>query len=737
MASSGSQLPEEIDENFLLCGICCERYKNPKILPCLHSFCEPCLGKLADEMGAITCPVCRRVHELTDNGVAGIQVNIFLNDLITLFEQQKSVNTSKKCDGCEQGDAINHCTVCSFDFCSNCVTIHGKLPTTKSHLLLGFDEYMAAKSADPASVQPPVYCNSHQDYQVEFYCDTCNTVICLKCTALDHPLTKHQYRCVKDAAKHFTENLRVVIDKVKVKETEANNSKLKVQQIFESLEKCFQREEESLRKHIRQIIDEITRLIQENGNKLLTELKGEYEKRKVNLTAQLKELDIAESDLTSTREYVEKLMHYGNASQLMSAKRRVDHQTEELLKVQTQVEPVEDDYMEFQQCDDFCRGKSLGTIKFIPTVYKVDSVTPTVRVGEDITCTIRSANESSLNKEEVSYHVQVEAVMKTPNGNTQKVEVKDNENGTMTLKTRVEVEGEHELSVTVCKKPVEGSPVNIKVIAKKGLMCKFGEKGLGVGQFNDIRGVTMMGNGDVLVAEYNNQILQNFTVNGRHRKMFKFANVSNFHPYDAAVSVNGNVFTTDCGNNQVIVCDENGELIRCFGKGKIRGPIGIAISPVNGRVYIVDYVAHCIHIYDQDGNHIKSFGSNGSQKGQFSNPWFVCINTVGNVYVSDAGNYRIQVFNGDGYFLYTFGSHGSGDGQMNWPQGVAMDKHGYVYVTEYINNRIVKYESNGKFVCRIDDVSDGLSSPTGVCVTDDDRVIVADNGNSCIKVFTQ
>ncbi|XP_070560126.1 tripartite motif-containing protein 2-like [Ptychodera flava] len=245
MASSGSQLPEQIDENFLLCGICCERYKNPKILPCLHSFCEPCLGKLADEMGAITCPVCRRVHELTDDGVAGIQVNIFLNDLIALFEEQKSVNTSKKCDGCEQGDVTKHCTVCSFDFCSNCATTHGKLPTTKSHRLLRFDEYMAAKSADPASVQPPVYCNTHQDYQVEFYCDTCNRTICLKCTALDHSKPEHLYRCVKDAAKEFTKNLHVVIDKVKVKETEANNSKLKVQRIVESLEKCFQEKREA------------------------------------------------------------------------------------------------------------------------------------------------------------------------------------------------------------------------------------------------------------------------------------------------------------------------------------------------------------------------------------------------------------------------------------------------------------------------------------------------------------
>ncbi|XP_070560152.1 tripartite motif-containing protein 2-like [Ptychodera flava] len=628
MAAKGSKLPEKFDENFFLCGICSERYKNAKILPCLHSFCEPCLGKLAEKRGAITCPVCRRVHELNDNGVAGIETNVFLNDLLEYFATHEDGFESKKCAICEEGKATTHCIECSFVICHACAKGHTKIPLTKSHRLLKLDEYHAAASANPASVEPPVYCNTHSKFQVEFYCDTCNMAICLKCTALDHSKPEHQYRCVKDAARRFSQYLSDVTTSVRVKERQAHDSKTTVQKVLQSLDKCYRGEKETIRKHIRQTIEEVTRLIQENGDEILTELKGEYDKRKVNLTAQLKELDIAENDLTSTREYVETLMHYGNASQLMSAKRRVDHQTEELLKAQTQLEPVEDDYMEFQQFDDFCRKKSLGTITFIPTVYKVESVTPTVRVGEDITCTIRSANESSLNKEEVSHRVKVEAVMKTPDGNTEKVEVKDNENGTMTLKTRVEVEGEHELSVTVCKKPVEGSPVNIKVIAKKGLMCKFGEKGSGIGQFNDLQGMTMMRNGDVLVAEYNNQRLQSFTVNGRHRKMFKFANVSNFHPYDAAVSVNGNVFTTDNGNNQVIVCDENGELIRCFGKGKIRLPIGIDINPVNGRVYIVDYGAHCIHIYDQDGNHIKSFGSNGSQKGQFSYPRFVCIDNA-------------------------------------------------------------------------------------------------------------
>ncbi|XP_070562403.1 tripartite motif-containing protein 2-like [Ptychodera flava] len=736
MAAKTSKLPSEIDENFLLCGICYERYKNAKILPCLHSFCEPCLSKLAEENGTITCPVCRRVHELTDSGVAGIEANVFLNDLLVYFAEQGG-DELNKCTACEDGKVTTRCIECAYHICFNCAKAHAKFPSTKSHRLLKLDEYHAAVSDDTASVQPPAYCNAHAEYQVEFYCDTCEIAICPKCTALDHPQTKHQYRHVNDAAKDFAGNLSTAIEKMKVKETEANNSKITAQGVLQSLDKSYQREEETLRKHTRQTIQEVTRLIQEDENKLLTELKGEYDKRKGNLTAQIKELDIAESDLTITREYVEKLMHYGNASQLMSAKKGVDHQTEELLKVKTQVEPVEDDYMEFRPFDDFCSDKSIGMIKFIQTVYKVDTVARTVRVGEEITCTIRSEEESILDMEKVSLSAKVEAVMKKPDGTPQEMKVKDNENGTMTLKTRVEEVGEHELSVSVCRKSVLGSPVRVNVIAKKGLVCKFGESGSGVGQLHNIWGMVMMENGDTLVGEYKNKRLQSFTVDRRHRKLFRFLNVNNFRPYDAAVSVNGNIFTTDGGNKKVIVCDENGKLIKCFGKGQFQCPVGIAINPLNGRVYVVDYTAHCIHIYDQEGNHIKSFGSYGSQEGQFHHPLFVCINNTGVVYVSEYSNHRIQAFNGDGHFLYTFGSYGSGDGQLNHPRGVAVDKHGYVYVADQSNNRIVKYESRGQFVCRIDDVGDSLNRPIGVCVTDDDRVIVADKGNNCIKVFAQ
>ncbi|XP_070554612.1 tripartite motif-containing protein 2-like [Ptychodera flava] len=245
--------------------------------------------------------------------------------------------------------------------------------------------------------------------------------------------------------------------------------------------------------------------------------------------------------------------------------------------------------------------------------------------------------------------------------------------------------------------------------------------------------MAMMKNGDALVCEYGNNRLQTFTVYGQHRRLFR--NTGRFCLKDATVSADGNIFCTEDGSKQVFVCDEKGKYIRRFGKGKILSPCGIAISPDSGILYIVDRRAHCVHVYDQDGNRLKLFGSHGRQAGQLNHPTFVCIDSSGNVYVSDSNNHRINVYDSDGNFLYTFGSHGSGRDQLDNPQGVAVDKNGRVYVADNNNNRLLQFTGDGTFISRVDDPQGGLKSPTGVCVTDDDLLMVSDCDNSCVRVF--
>ena len=53
---------EKLTEHFE-CLVCMEQFKEPKVLPCLHTFCMTCLQKLLKKQGAdhvITCPECRQ-----------------------------------------------------------------------------------------------------------------------------------------------------------------------------------------------------------------------------------------------------------------------------------------------------------------------------------------------------------------------------------------------------------------------------------------------------------------------------------------------------------------------------------------------------------------------------------------------------------------------------------------------------------------------------------------------------
>ena len=43
--------PTEVNKDFFCCPICLETLKSPKILPCLHTFCEKCQSEFIVAMG--------------------------------------------------------------------------------------------------------------------------------------------------------------------------------------------------------------------------------------------------------------------------------------------------------------------------------------------------------------------------------------------------------------------------------------------------------------------------------------------------------------------------------------------------------------------------------------------------------------------------------------------------------------------------------------------------------------
>ncbi len=167
----------------------------------------------------------------------------------------------------------------------------------------------------------------------------------------------------------------------------------------------------------------------------------------------------------------------------------------------------------------------------------------------------------------------------------------------------------------------------------------------------------------------------------------------------------GNIYVADTGNNRIVELDSSGTFITMFGWGVATG-----------------------------GNSFESCSSgcqagiSGSGSGQFNAPQDVAVDMgTGNIYVSDTGNNRIQVFNSSHVYQSQFGSFGTGAGQFSSPKGIAIYSSS-IYLADSGNNRIQKLNTSGTMLAQ----STGLSSPSGVVISDDGYVYVTDTGNDRI-----
>jgi len=186
----------------------------------------------------------------------------------------------------------------------------------------------------------------------------------------------------------------------------------------------------------------------------------------------------------------------------------------------------------------------------------------------------------------------------------------------------------------------------------------------------------------------------------------------------------GRAYITCEGYDQISVYDTRGRIAtvtewRIQGAGTLTG---IAVS--GNRLFVADFTHHCIRVLDMEGKQERQFGSGGSGNGQFNAPVGVAIADQ-LLYVCDSYNSRVQVFELDGTWVRSWGSRGTGEGQFDFPAGIAVQDD-EVYVADHRNHRVQVLGLDGRFRRTLGSTGAGkLTSPYGVTVHEE-RVYVTD-----------
>ncbi|XP_070548057.1 tripartite motif-containing protein 2-like [Ptychodera flava] len=723
------QFLNTIDDDYVACSICLERYTKPKVLPCLHTFCERCLCDCFEKHGDLNCPACKTPCELQDGGVSELKDNVFMSSLVDLENERRKLASGqyRVCELCEDREVTHFCIECCEYLCENCERMHRKIKATRLHKVRLISELDAQREERPSFVEYVVNCPTHPESKVQFYCDTCQVPVCTACTIVDHRVPEHAHRYLSVAAEEYGMQLKDNVTKLKAKEDciDANIEAVKKWRV--KIHSLFDQEKEKVNIKAEELIQSVGR----EQQRLVKELNNERDTRIKQTDILIEELKFNHTNVNSACNFAETLMRHANSVQLLSTRSVVTRRIDELLKIRDEwEEPL--DGVEFEEASDVVVS-NLGRIKADACVKQcsIENIPKKVWKGDEACLFVRTRDARG---NDVIPRQKLNGTLNKPNGEVVHLEFSNNYDGTHSTIFRADVEGNNQITLTIDGQAVPGSPFEFSTWT--GLVRTIGQQGNGKGEFKSPLGIARDCRGNIAVADTDNNRVQIFNGALIFKNVLTFPNFKNqFKPRDVAISDDSTYFMTDSGNNQVVVSKQGGQPIRCFGQGELKDPRGIAIHPIDGNVYVCSYGSGTVEVYTQDGEHFRTLGAPGSGQVIFKGPHSIAIDSKGTLFVSDS----VQL--GHVYGCDTVGNMTMESEKLENPRGIAIHSDGYILVISdspyYWNRGFYKLNRQGKIVSKFGGNESVVNRYDGIVFNVDNisRVLLSDWLNHRLRVF--
>ena len=724
----------KIVTSHVTCPICYQLYKDPKVLPCQHSYCRQCLSKLEKDK-QVVCPECRKVAEVPDGGIEEFKTNFFINRLVDDCVLKRKVEGEEEvhCEACIENDPVTtFCPECVLFMCQACDSHHKRNRNTHQHAIIPLTD-LRTKQDVKDKIKPKkqvLLCKKH-DIELKFYCETCKELVCLYCTTKAH--STHSHDAIKEvAAKHreqlkkTTAPLKDMITKLSLTQSNISDTKEKMLEQHNSVDK-------EIDEYFDKILQRITIDVNRQRQQLKQDLHNKVSASVKMLSSQLEKVESVQVNMMRIDTLASEVERSSN-DELLSGEQQIVHCASEVIDTfnELKTDPLEpcSPYFVPSYPETFPQLGCISSLLY-PLQCEITGF-PTTKVIQN--CAVEFiiiTKEATTNDEGSEFTVQLIDEW----NNKSLVTLKKKDNNSYTGSFKVALAGHYQLSVSIRGQQIKGSPLSFyaskdysklkepsKVINNNGKIGK--PWGVAISS-NHHWAVTDDGKHCVYIFNQQDQLVKEFGCVGHENGQF-------CGPCGVAFDSNNCLYVVDGNNNRVQKFNLNGDYLLQFGKrgtmeGQFKSPVGITVHL--DRVYIADRSNHRISVYQTNGTYQFSFGSHGHGAGQLENPWDVAITPDNIVCVVDVANARVQVFKLDGTFINSFSSYGSGKGQLNFPSSIAVDPNGFIFVTEK-QNRVSIFDKQQKFFH-----SFSSQDPQGIAISHTGTIYITEHVNSRITTY--
>jgi ribosomal protein L7/L12/DNA-directed RNA polymerase subunit RPC12/RpoP len=256
-------------------------------------------------------------------------------------------------------------------------------------------------------------------------------------------------------------------------------------------------------------------------------------------------------------------------------------------------------------------------------------------------------------------------------------------------------------------------------------LLSFGTSGTGQGAFSDPRHVTLDGQGNLYVADYDTGRIQRFDESGEFQSLFR---VEDEPIQSMAATREGDLYVIQ-GGEITLYHGATGELLDTIDLGGLFAVASsVSLAPDGSLLVATTVPDERVMRLSRSGSNTNRLNLNqpvSSLTGEVELSMFVAEDGVGNLYVLGRFNNTILKFNNQVRFLNQFGAAELRELTTN---GIAVDSRGLIYVAQF--GGVVVFNGDGRKVGEI--ATDGTAY--SVAIGDNDTVWVV-TSNSKVEQY--
>ena len=701
-------------EKDITCAVCCGHYQEAKLLPCNHYYCRACIESLAKHSRGqpFPCPECRRDAILPSGDVEQLQSAFFVERMKDVYQKMAKVEGKMEavCESChEKGKAVSFCRQCTAFLCAHCVEQHRVLRVFEGHKVESLDDLKRGGAKHvPLKEAPPTKCPEH-DKAMKIFCFDCNSLICRDCLLYEH--REHNSNFLKKCATEARKTLRDSLPPLQRVQANIAGAYKKLA----GTKTQVGNQEEVVCKSVEQSFRQLKAVLEHRETKLVKKVRTLAKEKKDALTAQMKGLEMAQTEIQSLVEFVERNVENTSDQDLMGIRTQLQSKVKEEEKCHEQLSLDPATTADISYCPP--------SPDEIPTdlgeVFRLSFTLPSsFQLGKPSTAVLKIPHRQ---KQTIRAELQSLA---DPASSVQ-ADVVGKGAGVYHITYTPRVRGRHDLSVEVNGQHIAGSPFRVFV---KIHPTQLGPPVRTITRVNRPWGIAITSKQQLVVAEDGGKRITIRERDGKtlqtiqHEKMGSHSGV--------ATGPDGAIYVTDDTAHCLFKFDKDGRLLKTL-QNEFQRPY--FIKSINNRLYVSDFNKNVVKILDldfnvigtiptkecpkpcdiaegDDGLYVVGGGEEGkigvytcAPNGEFrrhlniqpssvtlTNPRGICFDCSGHLFVTQWGSGVgcVYVFKPSGEHVATLGQASSGV-RMVWPVGITIDEDGFVYVCDFDSSKNV------------------------------------------------